>query len=194
MLTDDDLTRDLRAAFHHAADADPAGPLTYGGPVPTVRRTPVWARAGWLALPVAAAIAATVVAVGSGANPDKTVPPSAGPAPSDSPAPGASSPGTVPALVTEEIRVLGMTLAYERPATADPLTYTLSSPPAVPDGAREITFPGMAPARAWVTTVDGEAVLYLDAPTRNQGRLMAMTSPGLDEAALEDLLRHGRRD
>lgn len=190
MLTDDDLTRDLRTAFHDAADR-----LTYDGAVPTVRRTPAWARAGWLALPAAAAVAAAAVVV-SGTPPDDiTAPPAAAPsvgAPSaEAPGTTASSDASEPELVTERIKVMGMTLAYERPADAEPSTFTLTSPKSVPEGAREITFPGMEPARAWVTTENGRGVLYLDSPTRNNGNLMAMSSPGFDEAAMEDLLKNG---
>lgn len=186
MLTDDDLTRDLRTAFHDSADH-----LTYDGAVPTVRRTPAWARASWLALPAAAAVAAAVVVVGGSPTSDVTAPPSAAPSAA---APSSSAPAsdaTSPELVTEKIKVMGMTLAYERPADAEPSTFTLTSPEAVPEGAREITFPGMEPARAWVTTENGRGVLYLDSPTRNNGNLMAMSSPGFDEAAMEDLLKNG---
>ena len=111
MLTDDDLTRDLRAAFH-----DTTTELRYDGPVPAGPHTPVWARAGWVALPAAAAVAATVVVVG-GQPTDVTAPPSAAPsigAPTSPPSPSGD------ALVTDTIEVAGYTMTYRRPADAAP--------------------------------------------------------------------------
>lgn len=192
MLTDDDLTRDLRAAFR-----DTTEDLSYDGAVPAGPHTPAWARAGWVALPAAAAVAATVVVVG-GSTGDVTTPPSAAPSGTPTPSTGTPSAGSSdtaePELVTDEFEVMGMTLSRQRGPSDPPMTISLFQPDRVPDGAREVTFPGMAPARAWVTTEDGRGVLYLDAPTRNEGRLMALTSPGLDEDDLVDLLRHGSRD
>jgi hypothetical protein len=196
MLTDDDLTRDLRAAFREATDD-----LRYDGPVPAGPRTPAWARAGWVAVPAAAAVAASVVVVGGA--PDVTAPPAAGPSVGSSessgpagPSAGSSSSAPAPELVTDEIVVLGMTLGYRRVAGDPPLVVALTSPPAVPDGAREVSLPEMAPARAWIGTdpETGVPVLYLKAPTRNEGRLTGLSGRGLDEADLESLLRHGSWD
>lgn len=185
MLTDDDLTRDLRVAFHDAADD-----LTYDGPVPAARTTPVWAQAGWLALPAAAAVAAVaVVATGPGTEPG--APPSAAPS-TTAPRTGDSPAATV----TDTIEFAGYTMTYRRSAGTDPARERSFSPDSVPDGAREVTFPEMSPARAWVGTdpATGDPTLYLDAPTRNDGHLMGLSVPGFDEDDLVDLLRNGRRD
>ena len=185
MLTDDDLTRDLRAAFR-----DTTASLEYDGPVPAGPRTPAWARDGWVALPAAAAVAATVVVVG-GAPHDAATPPSA--APSTTGPTGATA---APDLVTDTIEVAGFAMTYQRAAGTAPAEEHLFSPDSVPDGAREIVFPPMAPARAWLGTdpATGEPTLYLDAPTRNNGHLMGLSIPGFGEAELVDLLKHGSRD
>lgn len=190
MLTDDDLTRDLRAAFH-----DTTTDLRYDGPVPAGPHTPVWARAGWVALPAAAAVAATVVVVG-GQQTDVTAPPAAAPSTGAPALPGSSASPSGDALVTDTIEVAGYTMTYRRPADAAPPEEHLFSPDAVPDGAREVTFAEMSPARAWVGTdpATGDPTLYLDAPTRNDGHLMGLSIPGFDEAALIDLLKNGSRD
>ncbi|MEI5676140.1 MULTISPECIES: hypothetical protein [unclassified Nocardioides] len=182
MLTDADLTRDLRVAFHDAA-AD----LTYDGPVPTVRATPLWGRIGMVTLPAAAAVAAAAVVVGGSAPDAPTPPPSAAPS-----APPSTAPSSAGEVVTEEFQVMGMTLSYERGLSEQPISFTLASPASVPEGASEVDFPEMDPARAWVTTDgSGEAVLYLKAPTRNEGRLMSLTAPGagLSEQDMVDLLK-----
>lgn len=189
MLTDDDLTRDLRAAFH-----DTTSELRYDGPVPAGPRTPVWARAGWVALPAAAAVAATVVVVG-GQRTDVTAPPSAAPSTGTPLAPGSSGSPADDALVTDTIEVAGFSMTYRRPADAAPPEEHLFSPDVVPDGAREVIFPEMSPARAWVGTdpATGDPTLYLLAPTRNNGHLMGLSVSGFGEAELVDLLKHGSR-
>lgn len=190
MLTDDDLTRDLRAAFHDAADD-----LTYDGAVPTVRRTPAWAQAGWLALPAAAA-AATVAVLVAGPGPGgvtTAVPPNADPATTAPPTSSTSSTPTAEpiepeelALVTEEFQVAGFTISYQRHASEEPHTMTISSPSSVPAGARKVTFPGQEPERGWVGTRDDsdDGVFYFEDPDSSDGRLLAISFPGLDEDAL----------
>lgn len=187
MLTDDDLTRDLRAAFR-----DTTSDLRYDGPVPAGPHTPVWARVGWVALPAAAAVAATAVVVGGSPT---DVAPAPG-APSAAGTPSSSPSASAPALVTDTIEVAGFSFTYQRAAGSAPAEEHLFSPDAVPDGAREVTFAGMSPARAWVATdpATGDPTLYLKAPTRNNGHLMGLSIPGFDEDALVHLLKYGDQD
>src|SRR5688572_16607779 len=101
MLTDDDLTRQLGAAFGAASED-----VSYTRPVPVASRTP---SRRWLAVPAVAAAAAMVVV------------PETGDRDRGDPQPTQAGPETTdpsPQLVTERIRVAGFTLTYEREAGA----------------------------------------------------------------------------
>ncbi|HTW16665.1 MAG TPA: hypothetical protein VMF51_16135 [Nocardioides sp.] len=186
MLTDDDLTRDLRAAFSDATDD-----LTYDALAPTVRRTPAWASRGWLALPAVAATAAVaVVATGPQAGVGTVAdPPSGTPtAPTTSAAPPATEPPLE--LVTERFEVAGFTIAYRRPADQGPMTLHVFRREALPDDARPIDLPGEPRRSAWIGTDDssGDGALYLRDGGRAGEKWLAVASPGVSAAELRDLL------
>jgi hypothetical protein len=173
MLTDDHLTRELGAAFREATRD-----LEYAGPVPTPRRTPL------LLVPAAALSAATVVLVagslGDGPN-------GAQPAP-----PGRSAATSQPRLVTDTVTFAGYTFSYQRRAGApDPLRVQLA-PHGLPEGMRKVAVE--PPAKAWVGAdpASGDAALYVEAPTRNEGRLFVLSSSTWTQAELVRLLHSGR--
>lgn len=188
MLTDDDLTRDLRAAFRDTTDD-----LTYDALAPTVRRTPAWASRGWLALPAVAATAAIAVVatgpqtgVGTVADPPVGTP--AAPVPTISAAPPV---GEAPLeLVTERFEVAGLTIAYRRPAEQGPMTLHVFRPDTLPDGARPFDLPGEPGERAWVGTDErsGDGALYLRDGTREGEEWLAVVSPGVSADELRELL------
>ncbi|TQS43010.1 hypothetical protein [Cryptosporangium phraense] len=174
MITDDDLTRRLGAAFEGAA-AD----LRYAGPVPAARRTPSTA---WLALPAVAGLAVAGVAL--------VEQPSA-PVPQAVPAPSASL-GTP---TTTTITVAGFRMTYQaRPGSPAPLRSSLDPGP-VPSGARPVAPPrGAVPGvRAWVgqDPATGDAALWVEAPTRNEGRRFALYSSVWSQQQLVELFRNG---
>lgn len=188
MLTDDDLTRDLRGAFRDATDD-----LTYDALAPTVRRTPAWASRGWLALPAVAATAAIAVVVGGPQAGVGTVadPPSGtptAPAPTTSAAPTVTEPPLE--LVTERFEVAGFTIAYRRPADQGPMTLHVFRPDSLPDGARPFDLPGEPGKRAWIGTDErsGDGALYLRDGTRQAEEWLAVVSPGVSAAELGELL------
>ena len=111
MLTDDDLTRQLRAAFEEDTRA-----MTYDGAVPRVRTRPAWAAPGWVALPAAGAVAAAVLVLGSTGDATSPATPDAAPGPTTS-APSATPSGED--TVTETFTLAGMTFTYERGADED---------------------------------------------------------------------------
>jgi len=186
MLTDDDLTRDLRAAFRDATDD-----LTYDALAPTVRRTPAWASRGWLALPAVAATAAVaVVATGpqTGVGTVADPPISSPAAPATSAAPAVTEPPLE--LVTERFEVAGFTIAYRRPADAGPMTLHVFRPDSLPDGAQRFDLPGEPGERAWLGTDErsGDGALYLRDDTREGKGWLAVISPGVSAAELRELL------
>ncbi|KRC48948.1 MULTISPECIES: hypothetical protein [unclassified Nocardioides] len=175
MLTDDDLTRQLEAAFREAS-AD----LRYDRRVPTARRTP---STGWLAVPAVATVAALAVAGGADESPAPA--PEAGHGPT-------ATPG--PRWTTDTVTVAGYTFTY-RHAPGERLVDDLHadlSPARPPDDATAIAG---APAEvdAWVGTDpdSGQHALWVEAPTRNGGRLFALLSPSWTEDQLKDLFLNG---
>ncbi|WP_244931086.1 hypothetical protein [Nocardioides sp. W7] len=188
MLTDDDLTRDLRGAFQDATDT-----LLYDGLAPTVRRTPAWASRGWLALPVAAAAATVAVVVGgpqAAVAPVADPPSSTPPVPADTTAASPSIPAPPLELVTERFQVAGFTVAYQRPADQAPMTLHVFRPGSLPDGARPLDLPGTPPERAWIGTDrrSGDGALYLRATTPKGPKWTAVVSPGVSADELGALL------
>ncbi|MBC2932644.1 hypothetical protein [Nocardioides sp. zg-1228] len=185
MLTDDDLTRRLRAAF-----AEEAADLTYAGPVPRARTRPAWARPGLLALPVAGAVAAAALVAGS------TGPSTAPPAPSPTAADASSSPAGV-RTVAEEIRLAGMTFTVERDAddvaVGDQLL-RVYDPGQLPDWARPVELEAGAAAKVWVGTdpATGSTVLLVQSPVRWGGRLTGLASPSISVEQMESIARTGR--
>lgn len=176
MLTDDDLTRELGGAFRAETDG-----LRYAGRVPTPRTGP------GLAVPLATtAVAAAVLgAVMVGAPADAPAPPSA--APTGTPTPPA------PRLVTDTIEVAGYSFTYRHAAgepRADDL-YALMDPGEVPAGAELIEAP--EGVRAWVGTepTSGDHAVWVEAPTRNGGRLFAVLSPTWSLEEMTDLFYNG---
>ncbi len=179
MLTDDDLTRQLGAAFRGATDD-----LTYTGRVPTPRRPPLM-----VALPAAAtvAVAATLVVGAPGApSGDDRAP---GAAPTRSTTRDASGSASE-AVVTDEIEVAGFTLRYQRTA-GEPEPFRLVTDTEVPGDARSLDVDGSA--TAWIGTdpASGDAALWLQSPVRNGGRLFALVSSEWTQDQLIDLLHHG---
>ncbi|GAA0264664.1 hypothetical protein [Cryptosporangium japonicum] len=174
MLTDDDLSRRLETAFSNATSG-----LTYTGTVPEARRTP---SAGWLALPV-------VAAVGVGLSALTTHP---APNPPSTSQPMSDAPVAHPApMVTDTVTLAGLTLTYRHPAgEPDPLRSS-PDPGPVPEDARPITAPDGV--RAWVGTdpKSGDAALWVEAPTRNEGRLFALYSSVWTQDQLAELFHSG---
>ena len=167
MLTDDQLTSQLRDAFHGATDD-----LRYAGRVPAPRNR--------LALGVptvaSAAVLATLTVVWAANG-------------SDDPAPAPEARPTSSAhrhLVTSRIQVAGFTLQGSGPA--DDLQLAVGAP--LPDDAAPISAP--EGAKAWVgTTPSGEHGLWVQAPTRNDGAMFAVLSPTWSLDQLTDLFHHG---
>jgi hypothetical protein len=177
MLTDDDLTRQLGTAFRETTDD-----LQYAGRVPTPRR-PAYV----LAVPAAATVAAAAVLVATGglASDDAPSPPQAA-----TTAPGSSHDAPATRVVTDRIEVAGFTLTY-RHAAGEPDPIRLVDDTEVPADARSVDVE--PPAQAWVGTdpASGDAALWLEAPTRNEGRLFAIVSSVWTQDQLVDLLHNG---
>lgn len=181
MLTDDDLTRQLGAAFRGVTDD-----LAYTGQAPTPR-----SRGAVLGVPLVATAATVTTLAGVWlAAPDtgsQPAPPSAGPA-TASPIPEPSE----PELVTETFEVAGYTFrAQHAPGTpvADVLHIAVLAE--VPAGARPVEVE--PPSKAWVGTdpESGDAVMYLQAPSRLDGRILGVSLPGYTEAQMERILLTG---
>jgi hypothetical protein len=172
MLTDDLLTEELGAAFR-----DATAQLTYAGPVPRPRRTP-------LLLVPAAAVATAGIVLATGPLADA-------PAPTGPTSPTGPAATAGPRLVTATVRVAGYTFTYQRRAgEPDPLRVRFEQA-TLPDGVREVAI--SPPARAWVGTdpASGDAAVYVKAPTRNEGRLFVMLSSTWTRDQLVHLLRTG---
>lgn len=182
MLTDDDLTRELSAAFR-----DGTRDLSYAG-----RRRP--RRTAAVAVPVAA----VTLAVGALAiNGVLSSPAGSGGVPSvHAPVAGASGATSADArTVTEKLELAGFSFTYQvRSGDDDKYPILVSRVSGgVPDDAREVALPG-AEAQAWVGTdpATGDAALWVKAPTRNGGELFEMHSPRWTEADFVSLVRTGR--
>lgn len=175
MLTDDDLTTELRAAFHGATDD-----LRYAGRVPAPRNRV----AVGVPLAASAAVVATLAVVWANA-PETAEAPVATP-PSESPLTG----GYAPRIVHAKIRIAGFALAGTGPA--DDLYAKVGADVALPDGARPIDAP--EGVKAWVGTDPrtGDHGVWVEAPTRNAGALFAVLSPTWTTQQLADLFHHGQ--
>ena len=166
MLTDDDLTTELRAAFR-----DATGDLRYAGRVPAPRSR----LALGVPLAASAAVVATLAVVWANA-------------PEDAGAPVADPPATSHApshVVHAKIRVAGFALSGTGPA--DDLHWSASVP--LPDDATPIDAP--EGVQAWVGTAGAEHGLWVVAPTRNEGDLFVVLSPTWSTDQLEDLFVNG---
>ncbi|WP_395695526.1 hypothetical protein [Nocardioides sp.] len=181
MLTDDDLTRQLGGAFREAA-AD----LAYAGRVPAPRS----AAATWgVPLASTAAVATTLAVVWTAS----TAPEDAGAPRAESPATSAA-PVTTPRVVTRTVEVAGFTFSYRsgaRAAHVDDLY--VQSQVSVPADATRIDSPEGTRAWVGVDPASGDHALYVEAPTRNDGRVFAVLSPTWTRDQLVDLFRHGDR-
>jgi hypothetical protein len=174
MLTDDDLTNELGAAFR-----DSAGEMRYHG-----RRRP--RRTAVVAVP-AVAVGASLAAVAIAA----TV--NAGDDPSPRPIASAPTTSTVPTpapLGTEKVRVAGYTFTYQRAETEKtaPLIATMATE--LPDGLTPVS--ATNGAKAWVgKDPKGDNAIYVRAPTRNGGNLFELHSSIWTQDQLVDLFHKG---
>lgn len=177
MLTDDDLTRELRAAFH-GATAD----LRYTGRTRPPRSMTV--------IVPAATVAVTLVAVGVGIGTTdghhrtdrrSAVGPAVKPSPSHK-----------PVLVTKTMRLAGYALTYQTTAGAPPPVYAVLDVARLPDDVREVPVSG-ADAQVWVgkDPSNGNNALYVKAPTRDDGNLFGLESAVWTQDQLVDLFKHG---
>lgn len=177
MLTDDDLTRELRETFrtatshvHYTGRTRPRSPMAVVAPTATV--------------------AVTLVAVGIGVG-------ATGGHHSDSRRSGSTgavtpSPHHQPQVVTKTMKLAGYTLRYQTTAGAQPPVYAVLDVAALPDSVREVPVTG-TDAQAWVGTDPGTGnnALYLKAPTRNGGRLFGLESAVWTQDQLVDLFKNG---
>lgn len=189
MLTDDDLTRQLGAAF----DAETDG-MTYDGAVPRPRTRPVWARPGLIALPAAGAVAAAVLVVGSLDDPT----PPAGPESSTAqPAPSTDAATATVDTVTEEVQLAGMTFTYERSPgeeSVDDQFLRVYDPGQLPEWAQPVELESGASAKVWVgqDPSTGDVSMFVDSPGRWEGRLTGLASPTITVEQMTSLARTGR--
>lgn len=165
MLTDDQLTTQLRDAFHDATDD-----LRYAGRVPRPR-SPLA-----VAAPVAASVAVVATLAGVWATSGSDEPVRTPQAHQGQPA--------KPHLVTSKIQVAGF--AFSGTGPADDL-YAMLQPHGLPDDATPIDAP--AGVKAWVGTdaASGDHGVWVEAPTRNDGGLFAVLSPTWTIQQLTDL-------
>lgn len=174
MLTDDDLTRELGAAFRAATED-----LTYAGRTRPPRTLAV-------VLP-SVATAATLAAVAVGVSVSDGHHPAA--------KPGVASPiatstaGTTTRLVTKTLKLEGFTVKYQSVPGDQPPVYAVLGIDSVPANAHEIQLTG-TDVRGWVGTYPptGENAVYVKAPTRNDGSLFALVSPSWTQDQLVGLL------
>jgi hypothetical protein len=188
VLTDDQLTDDLTAAFR-AATSD----LTYAGRVPTPRPSAL------TALPVLAAAAALVVVPAvvdqrddqAGA-PSATDTPSAGTTASASPSSSVAPAPRGPAeLVTETVRLAGYRLSYTRPAGAGQGRLHAVGGVALPADAVEVPGGGPVPGSSAWTGLDaetGDAALFVSV-TGDPGAIFELTGPGWTPEQLVEVNR-----
>lgn len=177
MLTDDDLTTELRAAFRSATVE-----MEYAGEVPSLRRPLV------TVVPLVATAATVAALAVVWASSPETAAPLPDATPSQTPA--------NPNLVTDTIEVAGYTFSY-RHAPGDERAhdlYAMLGDVTLPADAEPIDAP--AGAKAWVGTdpASGDHGLWVDAPTRNNGGLFAVLSPTWTTDQLADLFHNGSPD
>jgi hypothetical protein len=188
VLTDDDLTRQLGAAFHAETDD-----MTYDGAVPKSRTRPVWARPGLIALPAVGAVAAAVLVFGSINDP---TPPASPAAPTAAPsADVATGTATADGAVTEELELAGMTFTVTREQAEDFSDDLLAEYPldALPAWAEPVELESGASAKVWVG-VDpgtGRANLIVESPVRYEGRLTGLASPNLSVEQMIEVAKTG---
>jgi hypothetical protein len=188
MLTDDDLARELGAAFR-AATTD----LTYTGRTRPPRQAAPAVTAAVTAVAVAAVTAGTISVAGH--HHPAASPVAVGPtAASRTAGPAAARPSTAPPTpVTETITLAGFTITYQHTAgQPDPVIAELAVG-GLPAGVREVHLTGTR-ARAWVgkDPRSGDNALYVRAPTRNHKRLFVLLSATWTQKQLIGLLVHPR--
>lgn len=166
MLTDDELTSELRAAFREQAAS-----VTYNGRRCPRNRTAV-------ALPAAVAAVALAAGLGVALHPAASVTrPLASASPSS-------------AMVNKTISLAGFTIHFKERAGAPDPVRAVFSVRSLPPGAQPVPLTDSA-AKAWVGTdpASGDNALYLQSPVRNGGQLFALVSPSLDKAQLIALVK-----
>ncbi|MCW2786454.1 MAG: hypothetical protein JWP74_2971 [Marmoricola sp.] len=176
MLTDDDLIRELGAAYR--ADTEK---LTYSG-----RRHP--RRTAVVAVPVAAVgIAIAAVAISATLSNDPAAAPGAGAAPTHS-----AAPVTKARTVKAKISLAGFTFSYQRTAGTPAPVYATTEPGPVPDGFTPIATPG-TDAKAWVgkDPKTGDNAIYVQIADRNGGNLFALHSAVWTQDQLVDMFHNG---
>jgi hypothetical protein len=188
VLTDDDLTRQLRAAF----EEDTRG-VRYDGAVPRVRTRPAWAAPGWVALPAAGAVAAAVLVLGSTGTPTPATPGTATAPPSRTPS-ATSTPATT---VTDTFTLAGMTFTYERGADDVPLDdqfLRVYDPGQLPAWAEPVALESGASAEVWVgqDPATGDVSMFVSSPERWSGALTGLASPSITVEQMTSLARTGR--
>jgi hypothetical protein len=172
MLTDDDLTRELGAAFRTATEN-----LTYSGRT----RPPSRMTAALPAVGVAAVLAGVAVA-GVNASGHHHAVAAAKPAAVGTPTVGISrshhpAAGTKPRLVTRTMKLAGYTLSFQSADGApDPVIAKIDFG-GLPAGVQAITLTG-TDAQGWIGTdpANGDNALYLKVPTDSGSRLFALES------------------
>jgi hypothetical protein len=177
MLTDDDLTRELGAAFRAETHA-----LSYTG-----RRRP--RRTAVMAVPVAAVtVAIAAVAVNATLGSGTTTPPSPAVA---VPSSGPSTPAAAPRPVTAKFRFAGYTFTYQRAQGQTAPIVASMEPGPVPDGFTPVSAPNGA--KAWVgkDPQNGDNAIYVQIADRNGGQLFSLHSPVWTQDELVDFFHHG---
>jgi hypothetical protein len=164
MLTDDEITRELGAAFR----AETAG-LSYTGRRRPPRRAAVPLSAGAAAAVVAASALGVWVHGGPAASP------------------------SVPALTSATVRLDGLTLHYQRRAGQPSPIRVDQDVRAVPAGARPVPLAAGASAKAWVgkDPASGNNAVYVQSPVRFGGKIFALLSSSLTQGQLIAILNSG---
>jgi hypothetical protein len=185
MLTDDDLTRQLGAAFE-----DDTRDKTYGGAVPRVRTRPAWVAPGWVALPAAGAVAAAVLVFGSIGD---TAPPAAPDAGATTAAPSQAT--TTDGTVSEEIQLAGMTFTVRHQAGDDFSMEMLAvyAVDQVPAWAEPVELESGASAKVWVGQAPdgGRVSMFVESPVRWGGKLTGLASPDLSVEQMIEVAKTG---
>jgi hypothetical protein len=188
VLTDDDLTRQLGAAFE-----DATRDTTYDGAAPRVRSRPAWVAPGWVALPAAGAVAAAVLVMGStGDAPSSPAPDAAPDVTTAAPSPTPSAEDTV----TDSFTLAGMTFTYERgadEASIDDQFLRVYDPGQLPGWAQPVELESGASATVWVgqDPATGDVSMFVASPERWGGALTGLASPTLSVEQMTELARTG---
>ncbi|NYE36885.1 hypothetical protein F4692_002018 [Nocardioides cavernae] len=201
MLTDEDLTRQLRDAFR-----GDAGDMTYDRAAPRPRTRPAWARPGLVALPTVGAVAAAVLVLGSV---DDPTPPAPRDVTTAAPSTGGSTGGSTGSSTaaptagetdaadpgTEEIELAGMTFTVRQQAGDTSMGLLAEYPlDELPAWAEPVELESGASAKVWVG-VDpqtGRASMVVESPVRWGGRLTGLASPDLSLEQMTEVARSGR--